>query len=390
MTIPVGLACLLFNVVTTKLGLNGPSDGPLTWFVLGILVLLSMSLMHYALHTAWSHAAHGTEFFRTVAIPLLGSDALGAVLVTALVEIGYLLHASARVLPALVAAVSFLGVWLFIRGSQRQIEAANHRDSLNTAICVSFARLLEMRDPDTAIHSARVAAISRDIAVEMGLPADEQSRIHLAGLLHDVGKVGVPDEVLLKPGRLSDDERRAMERHARLSAEALAGIPGFGDLARMVYAHHERIDGSGYPEGVTGDELPLGARILGVADTFEAITADRPYRVARSREAAIAILADEDHLFDKEVVEALRNVMWGSSGTSALEAGDFELTDFAREWSRAGRHLTAHLDEEPFVVPPERTRPVSKVPPSADPQGDPAGAERERKQIEAPERSPMN
>lgn len=364
MTVPVGLACLGFKVATEKLGVSSPQDGALTWFVLGAIAVLTMSLIHYLLHTVWSHAAHGTEFFRTVAIPLLGSDALGAVLVTSLVEIGFLLNGSSRVLPALVAVVGFIGVWLFIRSSQRQIEAADHRDSLNTAIFVSLARLLEMRDPDTALHSARVAIFSRDIATAMGLSVEEQSRIHLAGLLHDVGKVGVPDEVLLKPGRLSDDERLAMERHARFSAEALAGIPGFGDLARMVYAHHERLDGSGYPEGLYGDELPLGARILGVADTFEAITADRPYRTSRSRSTALDILSDEDHLFDQVVVNALREVL--ATGT-APESGDDELSEFAKEWSRAGRHMSAHLDEDPFVVPPERLRAASKVPPSAEP-----------------------
>ena len=364
MAVPVGLACLGFNLATASLGVSGPQDGALTWFVLGVIAVLTMSLVHYLLHTAWSHSAHGIEFFRTVAVPLLRGDALGAVMVTSLVEIGYLLPGSSRALPGLVAAFGFIGVWLFLRSSQRQIEAANHRDSLNTAIFVSLARLLEMRDPDTAIHSARVAIFSRDIATAMGLSVEEQSRIHLAGLLHDVGKVGVPDGVLLKPGRLSDDERLAMERHARLSAEALAGIPGFGDLARMVYAHHERLDGSGYPEGVQGDELPLGARILGVADTFEAITAVRPYRASRSRATALEILADEKHLFDQEVVDALQKAL--KTGT-ASESGNEDLSEFAKEWSRAGRHMLAHLDEEPFVVPAERPREASKVPPSAQP-----------------------
>ena len=370
MAYPVGAACILFNAVTGGLGIHDPATNPFAWFILAFSALMLMSLLHYSLHTAWSHAAHRKEFFRTVAVPLLMSDTMGAALVASLVEMGYMVPGEAKLLPAIVAALGFFGVWVFIRSSQKQIEAMEHRDELHRAIFVSLARLLEMRDPETALHSARVALFSRDIALEMGLSVEDQSRIHLAGLLHDVGKVGVPDEVLLKPGRLTDEERRAMERHARFSAEALAGIPGFGDLARMVYAHHERLDGSGYPEGVAGDQLPLGARILGVADTFEAITADRPYRQARPQATAIQILTEEDHLFDQEVVSALRTLLeTGNNGRHRYG----ELAEFAQEWSSAGLQLAVNHDEEPFVVPPEAEEGSVATPaPAPDPAPAPA------------------
>jgi putative nucleotidyltransferase with HDIG domain len=215
---------------------------------------------------------------------------------------------------------------------------------------VSLARLLEMKDPDTAQHSARVAQFSRDLAEQIGLSKEEQSRIHLAGLLHDVGKVGVPDEILLKQGRLTDEERTVMQRHARLSAEAIAGIPGFSDLTRMVYAHHERIDGSGYPEAIGGADLPIGARILGVADTFEALTSDRPYRVGRSAVEALKVFREDIHLFDPNVVDALHYLVV----TGALEWRTDEIADFSEEWSNAARYLDVKFDEEQFQVPPER------------------------------------
>jgi HD-GYP domain-containing protein (c-di-GMP phosphodiesterase class II) len=164
-----------------------------------------------------------------------------------------------------------------------------------------------------------------------------------------VGKVGVPDEILLKPGRLTDEERAIMQRHARLSAEALQGIPGFGDLARMIYAHHERLDGSGYPEGVYADDLPLGARILGVADTFEALTSDRPYRPGRSADEALLVFEMDSHLFDPEAVEALRCIVAADSASYTFG----KMTDFSDEWSRAAKYLDVRLDEEVFVVPPE-------------------------------------
>jgi HD domain len=365
--LPTGMASGLLGLGTSAFAGSNPSNRPVVWFVLGSLAILAMSVAHYSLHAVWARAAHGsTDFFPSVAVPMLRIDLICAPVVVALVETGLLLTGVTRLLPVVVAAASFAGIWLFVRAAQRQAEAAHHRDTLNSAIFVALARLLEIRDPDTAIHSARVAIFSRDIAEAIGLSQDEQSRIHLAGLLHDVGKVGVPDDVLLKPGRLSDDERLAMERHARFSAEALAGIPGFGDLARMVYAHHERLDGSGYPEGTQGDDIPLGARILAVADTFEAITSNRPYRTARSREVALSILKDEVHLFDQAVVDGLCEVL--RTGWTAPESGSEDLTDFAREWSIAGQNLVPDLDAQPFSLPPERTRPAAKIPASAVPE----------------------
>lgn len=343
----VGVLLLLNRMI----GLSGPGDGAFSWFACGVIAILVANAVYYALLTIWQRLVDGTrmtDFIRQNLAPYAIADPAGAALVAALATMGLQLDGTARLLPVLIAIAVVGGVWFLYRSIARQITSLEQRDQLFRAIFVALARLLEMRDEATAVHSARVAAYSRDIAREMGLSVEDQSRIHLAGLLHDVGKVGVPDEILLKPGRLTDEERRIMERHARLSAEALAGIPGFGDLTRMVYAHHERLDGSGYPEGTEGKAIPLGARILGVADTFEAITSDRPYREAQKATEALRILQVEDHLFDPTVVFALQTLI-------ARYGPDYphgEMAEFADEWREAGQRLVVSNDE-PFDLPPE-------------------------------------
>ena len=351
--LPVGLAGIGFEALRRATGVSSPQDGALLWLGAAILAVTVIPLVHHPLMGVWNRLAYHVpflEWIRDGALPLLKADPISAFLIVPLCEIALLLDPSARFLPGVFASAAAAGTWLLLRGGRRQIEARDLKDEFFRAIFVSFASLLEMKDPETARHSARVAKISRDIAQALGLPKEEQSRIHLAGLLHDVGKVGVPDEILLKVGRLSDDERMIMQRHARMSAEAIAGIPGFGDLTRMVYAHHERLNGSGYPEGIGGDDLPLGARILGVADTFEALTSNRPYRQGRSHLEALEIFEEEIYLFDRGVVDAMRSLVL----TGLVIYPEGTLKDFSGEWSEAARHLEVRLDEEGFQVPPER------------------------------------
>lgn len=361
--VPAGVASGVLMALEQLLGISGPRDGAIVWLSAGLVAVATYPPVHYLVHGVWTSRAHHQPLWpwlRENLAPLLRADAISILVVVPLVEVGLLLDGTAVGLPILLAIAGGCGMWITVRTMARQVEARELKDEFFRAIFVSLARLLEMKDPDTAQHSARVALFSRDIAGAMGLSEQEQSRIHLAGLLHDVGKVGVPDEILLKPGRFSNEERRIMERHPRLSAEAIAGIPGFGDLTRMVYAHHERLDGSGYPEGLAGPGVPLGARILGVADTFEALTADRPYRDGRSAESALQVFEDEMHLFDPDVVDALRYLVL--SGAAKYKAGT--LADFSEEWSRAAKFLDVKLDEEPFEVPPE----VVSAEPSDGPQ----------------------
>ena len=359
--LPAGVATSLVALLRAGFGAQSPSTGAVGWFVAALVAVAVHVGLHCIVIDLWARVAFGYPFWeslREAGLPVAQYDFVSGFLVLTLVEIGLLLDGRTRLLPVVVAAVGAAGLWLFLSATKKQLESQELKDEFFRAIFVSFARLLEMKDPETAYHSARVAIYSRDLAQQMGLSAEDQSRVHLAGLLHDVGKVGVPDEILLKPGRLTEEERAIMQRHARLSAEALQGIPGFGDLVKMIYAHHERLDGSGYPEGTLGDDLPLGARILGVADTFEALTSNRPYRPGRPAIEALRVFDEYSHLFDSEVVAALQSVV----AADAMSYAFGKITDFSDEWSRAAKYLDVRLDEEPFVVPPEPVAPIFDMP----------------------------
>src|SRR5207237_3409440 len=131
---------------------------------------------------------------------------------------------------------------------------------------------LDARDQYTAGHSAAVAVYARDIAAQLSLPSTEQQKAHVCGLVHDVGKVGLPPGLLEKPGALTLDERRQMERHSEIGERILANVEGYSRIAAVVRHHHERIDGNGYPDGLSGDAIPLLSRIVAVADAYNAMT----------------------------------------------------------------------------------------------------------------------
>ena len=173
-------------------------------------------------------------------------------------------------------------------------------------IAQAFADIVDAKSPFTGTHSSRVADVAEGLAARLGLPAPEVVSVRRAGLLHDLGKLGVPNTVLDKPGRLDGSEMEVIRRHPELTLRILATIPTFADVAELAACHHERLDGTGYFRGMTAPELALGARIVAVADVFEALTADRPYRAAMPVEAAIAIMRESagEHLAS-DVVEAL-------------------------------------------------------------------------------------
>jgi len=163
---------------------------------------------------------------------------------------------------------------------------------------------LETRVPGAAGHSRRVAAQSRVLARRLGLDESEVHRIECAAHVHDVGKIIVSPEILEKPGRLTPCEFEEIQRHAVFGARLVASLDD-PELTVIVRHHHERLDGSGYPDKLRGEEIPLGARIVAVVDTFDALTSCRPYRGARSPGTAIRIIEEESGItFDAEVVAA--------------------------------------------------------------------------------------
>ncbi|HTJ60913.1 MAG TPA: GAF domain-containing protein [Candidatus Saccharimonadales bacterium] len=172
-------------------------------------------------------------------------------------------------------------------------ENAEHHARLRELYLASvkaLAAAVDARDPYTRSHSARVAALSRIIAVEMQLPPDEIRRVQLSALLHDIGKIGIPDAILNKPAALTTEEWVIMKTHAPLGASILAAVEPLADLVPIVHAHHERFDGAGYPDGLAGDAIPLGAYIVSAADAYEVIVSKRAYKAAQSVDFAVAEL----------------------------------------------------------------------------------------------------
>ena len=170
-----------------------------------------------------------------------------------------------------------------------QLEDRAARQTL--AMATSLISLIDLRDRYTGGHSSRVAGYCRGIAIHLGLEHEETERIVLAAALHDIGKIGVPDSVLLKEGALTDDEFEWIKKHPEFGWMAVRNVDGFQDASLMVLHHHERWDGGGYPGNLRGKDIPLGATIITVADSFDALTTDRPYRKGRSPVDALAEIA---------------------------------------------------------------------------------------------------
>ena len=169
----------------------------------------------------------------------------------------------------------------------------------------ALSNAVEARDAYTGKHAERVAAYGIAIARALGIARPEAPEIEFGFLLHDIGKVAIPDSILYKPGALTDEERRLMSRHPTIGAEIVGDIEFLQDAVEVVRSHHERWDGTGYPEGLAGEEIPLAARVFAVADVLDALTTDRPYRQAIPLpEAREIILRASGSHFDPAVVTA--------------------------------------------------------------------------------------
>jgi HD superfamily phosphohydrolase YqeK len=209
----------------------------------------------------------------------------------------------------------------------------------NLSFAAGLVATLDARDRYTAGHSEAVAIYARDIAKRMALSADEQNLAHLAGLVHDIGKIGLPPGLLEKRGSLTLEERRQMEQHSVIGEGILAKVDGYADVAAIVRHHHERVDGLGYPDGLAGDEIPLLSRIIAVADAYNAMTSDRPYRDAMpSRVARLRLAQAVESQFDTSVVAAFEAILAGSPEAYRL-ASDAHFAPIAHEPSR--RKVTA-------------------------------------------------
>ncbi|MBT4643461.1 MAG: response regulator [Deltaproteobacteria bacterium] len=183
-----------------------------------------------------------------------------------------------------------------------------NRVSLETVM--ALAEAIELKDPYTKGHCSRVRDYAILTARERGLPREDFFHLVYGSLLHDCGKIGVSESILLFKGPLDGDQRRLMERHAVLGFEITSRIDTLKTASRYIRQHHERWDGNGYPDGLAGEETPVGARIIAIADTFDAMTSNRPYRNGMPKEKAMAILAENaGSQFDPDLVDIFRRVM---------------------------------------------------------------------------------
>ena len=178
------------------------------------------------------------------------------------------------------------------------------------AVLYTLADLIEKRDPYTAGHSKRVATYAKKIANKMHLPKEKCDMIYEAGILHDIGKIVIPDSILLKPSRLNDNEFKIIKQHSSIGYELLSKVNDFNEIANIIHFHHERVDGLGYPKGLKSNEIPLESKILAVADTFDSMTTNRIYEKRRSVHDALEELNDyKNIMYDSNIVDVAIEVL---------------------------------------------------------------------------------
>jgi putative nucleotidyltransferase with HDIG domain len=268
---------------------------------------------------------------RTFAPPLIGSVPLYAPMIAVLVY-SYQTVSPWSVALFMVPAIAAQRLHLLYRDQRDTAQAladANGRlSSANLSFATALVATLDARDQYTAGHSAAVAIYARDIAKRMGLSESEQELAHLCGLVHDIGKIGLPAGLLEKPGALTLEERRQMERHSEIGEGILRNVADYAEIAEIVRHHHERVDGNGYPDRLGNEDIPLLARILAVADAYNAMTSDRPYRDAMpSRVARLRLAQAVESQFDTSVVAAFEAILAGATEAYRLGADpDFVFT----------------------------------------------------------------
>ncbi|HRJ75137.1 MAG TPA: HD domain-containing phosphohydrolase, partial [Anaerolineales bacterium] len=173
-----------------------------------------------------------------------------------------------------------------------------------------WSKALDLRDRETEGHTRRVTDLTLKLAQYLGLTRTEIINLRRGALLHDIGKIGIPDHILLKPGKLTDDEWVIMRQHPQYAYDMLASVEYLRPALEIPYCHHEKWDGTGYPRGLKGEEIPISARIFAVGDVWDALTSHRPYRLAWSKEQALEFIKSQSGIhFDPKIVEAFLKVI---------------------------------------------------------------------------------
>ena len=339
--VSVFLATMVFEAVSGALGvpegtlsvsLLAAGAAAAVTFEAANLVLVSVGMrVKYGRHLSSFWREEMPPFLRGLSVLLL----LGLAIAALYAEAG-IVAVTLLFIPLFSSQYMFK---LLVREKQHlasQKELSDQYLEMNIGLAAAMVVLLDSKDEYTAQHSAAVAMYCRDIASVLHLPEEQAEALHLAGLLHDLGKVGVPDAVLRKTTVLDEQDWSYVREHPEKGAEVLSHLVAYQGVADIVRYHHERLDGSGYPSGMAGDDIPELSKILAVADSYHAMTSDRPYHSARSSfEALKELRRASGRTLEKEYVEALARVLRDKD----LSYRDGSSTDFMVEYERGRINL---------------------------------------------------
>jgi putative nucleotidyltransferase with HDIG domain len=346
------LACgLLFDLIRDHYRLDS-GDTAFPALVFGTFVLaLAVNFGFAAVYMRHMDGSRILHTARRALVPLLTSDLVAALMAVGVSEVT--LHWGPGALAMFgVLLLAFQHLLAALLTSEERAEDLQRRTeqlaSLQVGLLSAMLRTLDLRDRMTARHSAAVARYAREIAIALELPEAEQELAHTAGLLHDIGKFVFPDSILKGNSRLTDEEYEIVKMHPFHGAQVLAQIEGYGPVANIVLAHHERIDGTGYPNGMPGEQIPLIARIISVADTYDVMTSRDSYRKPVTSQTAIAELRRVSGTqLDGEIVETFVKIL--ESKDVAYRHG--EDADFETELALDRRvHEYASTTELPLMT----------------------------------------
>jgi putative nucleotidyltransferase with HDIG domain len=323
---------LVGGLLVRALGLDGLDDVSFGVAIFAVFfVTNTLNFLLIAGPRVITHNASLRSLVRTLFIPMLPSEALAGALTVAVAttyrEVGFM------PLLALVGVLFLFQVLtrelLLSQERAEQLEARSTQlASLQVGVLAALVQTLSLRDRMTARHSAAVARYARAIAEDIGCSVAEQELVHTAGLLHDIGKFAFPDRILLANRKLDDDDWKIVRTHPYQGARLVRRINGYGPVAEIILAHHERIDGRGYPRGLTGEQIPLLSRMISIADTYDVMTARDSYRDPVSQAEAIAELRRVSGAqLDGDLVEAFIRIV-ERSGLQFQHTTD---ADFERE-----------------------------------------------------------
>jgi hypothetical protein len=301
----------------TAQALVGPSVGSIVAATFAAMAAAEASDFLFAITTSQVRRRSMHELAGRIGPVALTSFLVYAPVVVVLV-VAYTRVSPVSILLFVVPTLAFQRLYALYQRERTlgdELRTANETlEEANLSFAVALVTALEASDAYTAGHSRAVAIYCRDIARRMGLPSDESDRAFLCGLVHDIGKVGLPPSLLGKDGPLTLEERRQMQEHSAIGERILREVAAYDDVAMIVRHHHERIDGEGYPDGIAAEDIPPMSRIIAVADAYNAMTSHRPYREAMPpRVARLRLAQAVENQFDTSVVAAFEAILASSS-----------------------------------------------------------------------------